>query len=174
SISFPARFQFVAAMNPCPCGFAGDTTRECRCSADQVRRYQHKISGPLLDRLQIRPRIGRCPPRILDRSTTQEESTATVRERVLAATATQARRSNVPNARLRPDQVRRWCMPDREGAQLLEHAAARFTMSMRACDDAMRVARTIADLAGAKKIRKDHVAEALALRGVNQCGPADW
>jgi len=174
SISFPARFQFVAAMNPCPCGFAGDTTRECRCSADQVRRYQQKISGPLLDRLQLRSRIGRCPPQILDRSTTGEESTATVRERVLAANARQSRRASVPNARLSAADVGRWCMPDREGARLLERAATRFTMSMRACDDTLRVARTIADLAAEENVRKDHVAEALALRGVNQRGPADW
>lgn len=174
SISFPARFQFVAAMNPCPCGFAGDTTRECRCSADQVRRYQQKISGPLLDRLQIRPRIGRCSPQILDRSSTDEESTATVRKRVLAAASLQRRRGTMPNARLNPDDVRRWCMPDRDGARLLERAAVRFTMSMRACDDTLRVARTIADLAARKSVRKDHVAEALALRGVSQCGPADW
>ncbi|MFW2404694.1 MAG: YifB family Mg chelatase-like AAA ATPase [Gammaproteobacteria bacterium] len=173
SIRFPAHFQFVAAMNPCPCGFAGDTTHECRCSADQVRRYQRKISGPLLDRLQIRPRIGRCPPLILARSTEEPESTATVRQRVLDATATQERRGKVPNARLSSADVKRWCMPERDGARLLETAAVRFAMSIRACDDTLRVARTIADLAAADSVRKDHVAEALALRGVNQCSPAD-
>jgi magnesium chelatase family protein len=139
-----------------------------------VRRYQQKISGPLLDRLQIRPRIGRCLPQILDRSTTEEESTATVRKRVLKATARQGRRASVPNARLSAADVRRWCLPDRAGARLLERAAEHFTMSMRACDDTLRVARTIADLAAAENVTKDHVAEALALRDVTQCGPAGF
>jgi magnesium chelatase family protein len=172
AIRFPAQFQFVAAMNPCPCGFAGDTTHECRCSAEQVQRYRQKISGPLLDRLQIRPTIGRCPPQIVDRPDGGEETTAAVRERVLGATDLQRSRAAVPNARIGPADVRRWCMPDRAGAKLLERAASRFSMSMRACDDTLRVARTIADLAGAQRIDADHVAEALALRGIERRGPA--
>lgn len=165
SIRFPARFQLVAAMNPCPCGFAGDTTRQCRCSPDQVSRYQRKISGPLLDRLQLRLHIGRCAPELGDRPARDAESSATVRERALAATSRQRGRCDVQNARLSPDGIRRWCMPGRRGARLLQRAAERFAMSMRACHDTLRVARTIADLAQSETVRAEDVAEALALRG---------
>jgi len=165
STRFPARFQLVAAMNPCPCGFAGDTSRECRCSPDQVLRYQRKISGPLLDRLQLRLHIGRCALPVIDAAPTTEESTATVRARVLSATERQRNRGNMPNARLTRPDVKRWCTPDRAGAILLQRAAERFALSMRACDDTLRVARTIADLAGVEGLREADVAEALALRG---------
>lgn len=165
STRFPARFQLVAAMNPCPCGFAGDTSRECRCSPDQVLRYQRRISGPLLDRLQLRLHIGRCLPPIVDAVTPAEESTVAVRARVLAAAERQRARGAAPNSRLAPADVKRWCMPDHAGARLLQRAAERFSMSMRGCDDTLRVARTIADLEGAEKLRQSDVAEALALRG---------
>jgi len=165
STRFPARFQLVAAMNPCPCGFAGDTSKECRCSPDQVLRYQRKISGPLLDRLQLRLHIGRCVPPFMDAAPAPEETTATVRARVLVAAECQRARGTVPNSRLPPADVKRWCVPDHTGAKLLQQAAERFAMSMRACDDTLRVARTIADLAGAQRLRQSDVAEALALRG---------
>lgn len=164
SIRFPARFQLVAAMNPCPCGFAGDTTRQCRCSPDQVARYRRKISGPLLDRLQLRLHIGRCAPELDEPPGNDAESSAAVRERVAAATERQHARCGAPNARLTSAGVRRWCMPDREGTSLLQRAAERFAMSMRACHDTLRVARTIADLAAAERMRAEDVAEALALR----------
>ena len=165
STRFPARFQLVAAMNPCPCGFAGDTSRECRCSPDQVQRYRRKISGPLLDRLQLRLHIGRCLPLIMDAAPATEESTAIVRARVLTAAERQRARGTAPNSRLAPADVKRWCIPDHAGAKLLQRAAERFAMSMRGCDDTLRVARTIADLAGVERLRQSDVAEALALRG---------
>jgi len=165
SVVFPARFQLIAAMNPCPCGFAGDPTRDCRCTPDQVRRYQQKISGPFLDRLQLRLRIGWCPPRFDNDGTSTEETTLTVQRRVIAADACQHERSGGPNATLPAAGVRRWCTPEPGGVRLLQRAAERFALSMRACDDTLRVARTIADLAGRTGVREMDVAEALALRG---------
>lgn len=165
SVRFPARFQLVAAMNPCPCGFAGDPSHECRCSPDQVLRYQRKISGPLLDRLQMRIYIGRCPPTIAGTAVTTGENTTTVRDRVHAAVERQTARCAAPNTMLTPAEVRRWCKPDRGGTRLLQRSAERFALSMRACDDTLRVARTIADLAGIENLRERDIAEALVLRG---------
>jgi len=165
SIRFPARFQLVAAMNPCPCGFAGDEQHECRCSPDQIRRYQSRLSGPFMDRLQLRLRINRTPPRFGEHAAQAEEDSATVRRRVIAATDRQRARGTLANAELPSWAVRQWCKPDAAGAQLLQQAAVRFALSMRACEDALRVARTIADLAGAECIREQNVSEALALRG---------
>lgn len=165
SIRFPARFQLVAAMNPCPCGFAGDSQHECRCSPDQIRRYQSKLSGPFLDRLQLRLRINRSPPRFGAHASVAEEGSAAVRQRVIAATDRQRARGKLANAQLPSWAVQQWCIPDAAGTRLLQRAAARFALSMRACEDALRVARTIADLAGVESIREKDVSEALALRG---------
>jgi magnesium chelatase family protein len=164
SVRFPARFQLVAAMNPCPCGFAGDSGSDCRCSPDQILRYQRKISGPLLDRLPLRLRIGRCTPNLIDAPREPAEGSTDVRKRVRDAAAYQRDRTGVPNARLAPADVKRWCMPVAAGARLLQEAAERFALSMRACDDSLRVARTIADLAGRDRVIESDVAEALTLR----------
>jgi magnesium chelatase family protein len=166
SVRFPARFQLVAAMNPCPCGFAGDEAHACRCSPDRIQRYQQKISGPLMDRLQLRVSIARCAPEfITDDTQNPPESTAAVRARVLSAVEHQRSRDAVPNAQLPPAGVKQWCWPDAGGIGLLRRAAQKFALSMRACDDTLRVARTIADLADADQVREADVAEALALRG---------
>jgi magnesium chelatase family protein len=167
SVRFPARFQLIAAMNPCPCGFAGDEDHACRCSPDRIRRYQEKISGPLMDRLQLRVCIARCAPEIVacDDAQTRSESTAVVRSRVLTAAARQRFRGDEPNAQLPPAGVKQWCWPDAGGIRLIRRAAQKFALSMRACDDTLRVARTIADLAGVDQVREVDVAEALALRG---------
>jgi magnesium chelatase family protein len=164
TLSFPARFQLLAAMNPCPCGYAGDTHRECRCSPDQIRRYQQRISGPFLDRIDICLRLNRERLR-LNSSTAHNESSAIVGERILAAVQYRAQRNGIPNARLSKSALRQWCWPDESGLGLLETAAQRFDMSRRACDRILRVARSIADLADSAAVRKLHIAEALSLRG---------
>lgn len=174
---FPARFQLVAAMNPCPCGFAGDAQKECRCTPGQVQLYRQRVSGPFLDRLDIRIELGRSElsfdnltggTRVSKNGSATKvsanESTATVRERVFRAMNVQLDRAGSLNARLGSAANRDWCRPDKKGRALLESAAAQFGMSARGCDRCLRVARTIADLAGSDTVRALHVAEALAFR----------
>ncbi len=174
---FPARFQLVAAMNPCPCGFAGDPQKQCRCTAGQAQRYRQRVSGPFLDRLDIRIELGRSDLSIDDLiggSGAPEtgaageagsiETSASVRERVCRAIDLQLDRSGTLNARLGSAANHHWCRPDQQGRVLLEAAASRFGMSARACDRCLRVARTIADLDQSDPVRSHHIAEALTLR----------
>jgi magnesium chelatase family protein len=161
---FPASFQLVAAMNPCPCGYAGDPKESCRCSPDQVRRYQQRVSGPLLDRIDLRIRLQREKIFFTDNNSATEAS-STVRERVCTATAKRAQRNNIPNAKLDGADLQHWAWPDKNGLDLLEKAAEQFNLSRRACNRVLRVARSIADLADVPVTRSEHIAEALLLRG---------
>lgn len=162
TFQFPACFQLVAAMNPCPCGFLGDIGRDCRCSPDQVRRYQQRLSGPFLDRIDIRVTVARTE---LHLGTSGDgEPSATVAARVAAARSRQLGRAGVVNSRLTGAQLRHCALPDAAGRRLLERAAKRLRLSRRACDSVLRVARTIADLAGEQCVGEREVAEALALR----------
>lgn len=163
SNSYPAQFQLVAAMNPCPCGYQGDLQRECRCSPDQVARYAGRVSGPFLDRIDLRISVSRESINFAATVAPAEPSTV-VRARVLAAREHALERAEVSNARLPANAMQRYCWPDLPGLQLLERAAERFTLSQRACDRVLRVARTIADLAGSNAVAREHVAEALSLR----------
>ncbi len=161
---FPARFQLVAAMNPCPCGYLGDSQGDCRCSADRVTAYRAKISGPLLDRIDMHVGVGRLPNAILRSDGPCGESSPEVADRVKRARARQLDRSGVCNARLEGERLARHCEIDEACWELLETAAERFGLSARSHQRILRVARTIADLAGAEKIRHRDVAEALSLR----------
>jgi len=158
---FPARFQLVAAMNPCPCGHAGGA--RCRCSPDQIARYRSKLSGPLLDRMDI---IIEVP--LLDHAEMLAqpagESSATVRERVERAWSLQRDRQGEPNSRLGARRVDTLCAPDREGRALLSHAIVRLNLSARGYHRILKVARTIADLAGAESVGAGHLAEAIQYR----------
>ncbi len=162
TLEFPARFQLVAAMNPCPCGSHGDPGRLCHCSPDQVRRYRERLSGPFLDRIDIRLEVARTEVRLS--ADGDGEGSAAVAARVTAAWSGQLERAGVMNAHLGPAETRHWCLPGAAGQLLLERAAERLRLSRRACDSVLRVARTIADLAGERLVGEDQVSEALALR----------
>lgn len=161
---YPANFQLIAAMNPCPCGYLGDRFSDCRCSGDRVAAYRRKISGPLLDRIDLHVEVLRPPTELLRSGESGGDSSKTVRQRVEKAWTLQIKRSGVNNARLRGKDLDSVCEVTDECWALLENAAERFNLSARAHQRVLRVARTIADLAGDKKIAPPHVAEALSLR----------
>jgi len=162
---FPARFQFVAAMNPCPCGSLGHPTGKCRCSPDQIARYRSRISGPLLDRIDLQIEVPSLPVDALPPRRGQvAEPSAAVRARVAAAAVLQRVRQGKPNAQLQPKEIERLCRPDTQGEALLKNAFARLSLSARAYHRILKVARTIADLAAAEDLAASHVAEAIGYR----------
>ena len=165
---FPARFQLVAAMNPCPCGWAGDPSGRCHCSAEQVGRYRGRISGPLLDRIDLQIEVPRVQAAELRPDAPAGESSAAVRERVAAARALQFARSGMLNSQLGQADLLAHCrLPPREQS-LLESAVERLQLSARASQRILRVARTVADLAGAESIAAGHLAEAIGYRRMDK------
>ena len=164
---FPARFQLVAAMNPCPCGWLGagpDSGHLCRCTPDAVARYQARLSGPLLDRIDMQVEVPTQPPHTL-LARTPEEDSATVAARVVAARARAlARQGETPNARLAPGMLDTACPLEPSAGAFLQTAAARLGWSGRSLHRVLRLARTVADLAGAERIDTSHLAEAIQYR----------
>jgi magnesium chelatase family protein len=158
---FPADFQLAAAMNPCPCGYHGDD--RCRCSADQVQRYRRRISGPLLDRIDLRVDVKPVSEEVLT-SSRPVEASAPVAVRVAAAAARQRARQSEANAALEPGSLERHCPLDGPARALLNHAAARYRWSSRGLHRVLRVARTIADLADRDPIGETEIAEAISYR----------
>jgi magnesium chelatase family protein len=167
-LEFPACFQLIAAMNPCPCGHHGDPAGDCHCTGEQVQRYRARISGPLLDRLDLQVEVPRVDLVQWRKRGTPGESSALVARRVLQAREIQLQRQGRCNARLDNGGVERQCRPDRGGIALLEQASERFRLSARAHHRILKVARTIADLAGESDIRAERVSEALALRKLDR------
>jgi len=160
---FPARFQLVAAMNPCPCGYLGHHSGKCRCTPDQVARYRSRISGPLLDRIDLQIEVPALPQEDLLRQA-QGDNSATVRARVTAARERALARQHKPNTLLSTRDIDKHCAPDDKGETLLKQAISRMGLSARAYHRVLKVARTIADLAGAPTISAMHVAEAIQYR----------
>ena len=160
---FPARFQLVAAMNPCPCGFPGDSAKPCRCTPDQVARYRNKLSGPLLDRIDLQIEVPAVSSEVLQKAP-DGESSATIRLRVSDARARQQVRQGKPNAQLTSKEIDHHCQPDAAGAALLKQALHRLNLSARGYHRVLRVARSIADLAGSETIAASHIAEAVQYR----------
>jgi magnesium chelatase family protein len=165
---FPARFQLLAAMNPCPCGHLGDPSGKCRCTTEQVQRYRARISGPLMDRLDLHVEVPRLPAETLRIENAAAESSATVIGRVCRARERQIGRQGKSNSRLGNIEVDRHCTPDAQGLMVLERAMHRFALSARAYHRILKVARTIADLESAAAVTVVHVSEAIGLRRLDR------
>ena len=161
---FPARFQLVAAMNPCPCGYAGDKSGRCNCTADQVQRYRGRISGPLLDRIDLHVEMGRPPSFLSEHSGPRPECSESVRARVIAARAIQQERCGGTNAQLDPSGIKAYCAIGVADRKLLQGASRQLALSPRACLRILKVARTLADLEAATNIGSAHLAEAISYR----------
>ncbi|MCW8181147.1 YifB family Mg chelatase-like AAA ATPase, partial [Verminephrobacter eiseniae] len=162
---FPARFQLVAAMNPCPCGFAGATQRACRCTPDQISRYQSKLSGPLLDRIDLHVEVPALPAEQLLQASAGETSAA-IRERVARARALALARQGKSNQALQGQEIDTQLHLNAGATQFLHSAATRLGWSARSTHRALKVARSIADLAGSPGTELGHVAEAMQYRRV--------
>ncbi|OLC66263.1 MAG: ATP-dependent protease [Betaproteobacteria bacterium 13_1_40CM_4_64_4] len=162
-VQFPARFQLVAAMNPCPCGHCGDRSGRCRCTPERIARYRGRVSGALADRIDIKLEVPAPREAELVAPAASEASSA-IAARVARAREAQVVRQGKPNALLGSREIDRHCATGREGGELLRHALARLLLSARAYHRVLRVARSIADLAGAATIGAEHVAEAIQYR----------
>jgi magnesium chelatase family protein len=173
SVTYPANFMLVGAMNPCPCGFLGDPKRECSCTSLQVQRYRSKISGPLMDRIDIHLEVP--PVHFKDLAATEGgESSAEILSRVKAARRIQAERFQkmkiYTNAHMNSRQIRKFCTLDFQSGELLEQAMEKFGLSARAHSRILKIARTIADLTGSEEITSAHVAEAIQYRSLDRRG----
>ena len=170
TVTFPARFVLVGAMNPCPCGFAGDPVHDCRCTPQQVAKYRGRISGPLLDRLDLTVEVPAVSPDLLGSGESGEPS-ASVRARVVEARSRQLNRTDAQGVRtnsgLTAQLMAKHCRLDSGGVRLLAAAVQRLGLTARGYDRIRKVARTIADLAGAENIEPDHIAEALQFRMIS-------
>jgi magnesium chelatase family protein len=166
---FPAQFQLIAAMNPCPCGYLGHPNARCRCTPDQVARYRGRISGPLLDRLDLQIEVPAVPAENL-RGPADGESSAAIRARVIAAWQRQLQRQNKPNNQLQVKEIETWCEPDARGDALLRRAIAQLHLSARAYHRVLKVARTIADLAARESVASEDIAEAVGYRRLDTVG----
>jgi len=166
-VEFPARFQLVAAMNPCPCGYHGDPDGRCHCTPEQVRRYQARISGPLLDRIDLQLEVPPVPARMIAQQGMPAESSAAVRERVVRARSRQLARAGLANGQLDSGQLDTICMIEPAANEYLARVMDRLGLSARAYYRILKVARTIADLAGEDGISDRHVAEAVRYRSLD-------
>jgi magnesium chelatase family protein len=170
---FPARFQLIAAMNPCPCGYLGDSKTVCACTAEQVRRYRARISGPILDRIDLHIHVPRLTREQLQAANTEDnnhraETSAEVRRRVTLCRERQLQRTGAANARMNQKQIRQHCKLQTSGQALLDSAINRLGLSARAYDRILKIARTIADLDEAHDIQTPHIAEAISYRAMDR------
>ncbi len=165
--TYPAQFQLVAAMNPCQCGYAGDLEQVCRCTPDQLQRYRGRISGPLLDRIDLHIPVTRIPPALLLNKKISGEFSCDVKARVCAGREIQINRQGDCNARLSQDLLTHYCFLADEQNRYIEKAMESMNLSPRAVYRSLRVARTIADLDGGSKVTNSHLNEALAYRNPN-------
>jgi len=165
---FPAQFQLIAAMNPCPCGYLGHPSGKCHCTPDQVARYRGRISGPLLDRIDIQIEVPAVPQEELMRQRITGEKSSVIRQRVEKSHQLQLNRQGRTNSRLGVKEIDQHCTLDTASETLLKQAISRLNLSARAYHRILKVARTIADLSGAKKINNQHIAEAIQYRRLDK------
>ena len=175
TIEYPCSFMFVASMNPCPCGYYGDPTHHCVCTPGQIQRYMNKISGPLLDRIDIQIEITPVPFKDISK-TAQGEPSADIRERVIRARQIQEERYKdikgvYSNAQMSERMIHQFAEPDAAGITMLRTAMERLSLSARAYNRILKVARTIADLAASPTVTSDHLAEAISYRNLDR---GDW
>ncbi len=166
-VDFPAEFQLIAAMNPCPCGYLGHYNARCRCTPEQVLRYRARLSGPLLDRIDLQIEVPAVPQEELAQRA-GGETTAAIRARVEAARVRQIERQKKSNAKLTTREIDKWCATDEAGQALLKQALTKLGLSARAYHRILKVARTIADLGGASNITSSHLAEAIQYRRLDR------
>lgn len=166
-LCLPAKFQFISAMNPCPCGYLGDPHHHCRCTPDKVERYRSRISGPLLDRIDMHVAVQPVPAKLLTHPD-KAETSATVRERVIEARKIQAKRQNCCNAELSGGELERYCQLTDGDKDYLYQTLSRLNFSARAYHRILRVARTIADLAHSPAVKRPHLAEAISYRNLDR------
>jgi len=165
---FPARFQLIAAMNPCPCGYLSHPNGRCHCTADQVQRYRSRISGPLLDRIDMHIEVPPVPLKEIQSATIEEETSETVRQRVVKAHQRQLQRSQHANALMNTQDIKRFCQLDKSATLLLEQAVTALGLSARSHNRILKVARTIADLKDENNISKHHISEAIGYRRLDR------
>jgi magnesium chelatase family protein len=175
TIEYPCSFMFVASMNPCPCGYYGDPTHTCVCSPGQIQHYLNKISGPLMDRIDLQIEITPVPFKDISK-TAQGEPSSEIRKRVIAARNIQTERFKdikgvYCNAQMSERMIHKYAEPDAAGIELLRTAMERLSLSARAYNRILKVARTIADLAGSDSIKNEHLAEAISYRNLDR---GDW
>ena len=165
---FPARFQLVAAMNPCPCGYLSHPNGRCHCTPDQIQRYRSRISGPLLDRIDMHIEVPPVPLKEIQSTTIEEESSDTVRKRVVKAYNIQLQRNNRLNALMNTQDIKRYCQLDKAASHLLEQAVTSLGLSARSHNRILKVARTIADLNDEESISMHHISEAIGYRRLDR------
>ena len=166
---FPAQFQLIAAMNPCPCGYLGDHGGRCHCTIEQVQRYRHRISGPLLDRIDLHIEVPNVPKEVLHQAKDETiETSITIQSRTSAAYQRQINRAKKVNHQLTNSEVEEFCKLDEDGTQILETAINQLGLSARAMHRILKVARTIADLADSNEIDSKHLGEAINYRRLDR------
>jgi len=165
---FPARFQLITAMNPCPCGYLGHPSGRCHCTPDQIARYRGRISGPLLDRIDMQIEVPAVPQQELMKQQITGEKSRTIRQRVEKAHQLQLNRQGKTNSNLSVKEIDQHCALDSASENLLKHAISRLNLSARAYHRILKLARTIADLAGSEKITNQHIAEAIQYRRLDK------
>ena len=174
SIKYPAKFMLLGAMNPCPCGYLGDKEKQCTCSEFQISRYKSRLSGPLLDRIDLQVEVPRLTANELLNTVPSAETSSDIRKRVIKARKIQAERYKnegiLTNSELTSKLIKKYCQIDKESADLLKTAVVKYQLSGRRYDRILKLARTIADLDNSENIKQTHVMQALQYRMSNQSG----